>query len=70
MERPIGKPFKVNGVFYVTVEDSGSGSRCDRCAVHYFCEHSGARDEIFGACLGYRRKDSKDVHFEHFGVDF
>ena len=70
MERHIGEPFKVNGVFYVAVEDSECGSRCDRCAVCYYCGLSGEKDVTFGPCLGYRRNDRKDVHFEHFGVAF
>lgn len=70
MERQIGKPFKIYGVFYIAVEDKADGARCDRCAVSNFCGISGEKDVTFGPCLGYRRKDRKNVHFEHFGVNF
>lgn len=70
MEHPIGKPFKVNGVFYIAVGDRDEGSRCDRCAANSFCGLSGDVGATFGSCAPYRRKDRKSVRFEQFGVDF
>lgn len=70
MERPIGDKFKLNGCVYVVVEDTNSivDRYCDACAFSaMFCTNiMGDR----GECLDSRRSDLRNVHFEHFGVNF
>ena len=70
MEHAIGEPFKVNGVFYVAVEDVRGGWACLACAIYKCCEASCGRVVGFGECIGFNRSDGINVHFEQFGVDF
>lgn len=70
MERPIGDKFKVNGCVYVVVEDVSPRWKdsCGACAFsNGFVQ---CLDAGQGNCTAGGRKDMKDVHFEHFGVDW
>lgn len=70
MERPVGDKFKINGCVYVVVEDAAPdfGDACGKCTFSrglFDCLDVGQ-----GRCTAGMRKDMKNVHFEHFGVDF
>lgn len=70
MERPIGDKFKLNGCVYVVVEDVARpwGSGCTGCA--FSADFCMGLVRIRGNCTMGSRRDMKDVHFEHFGVDW
>lgn len=70
MERPVGDKFKLNGCVYVVVEDVPRrwGSGCEECA--FLADFCMRLMDIRGSCTIGSRTDMKDVHFEHFGVDF
>ena len=70
MEHPVGKPFKVNGVFYVAVANAEDGWLCRCCVLRSNCPPFGGRRLGFGECAWWLRDDKCNVHFRQFGVDF
>lgn len=70
MERPVGDKFKINGCVYVVVEDETSDFKnaCGKCA--FSRGYLECLDANQGKCTAGMRKDMKNVHFEHFGVNF
>lgn len=70
MTRSIGSVFKYNGCAYVVVESRSDkwGDSCNECVLDV-CNCTNLAG-VFGECESTLRRDKKEVHFEHFGVNW
>lgn len=68
-EYQIGEKCKVNGRAYVVVRSNGTEWSCDGCVLYSECSGQWRYRSVVGECVGWRRSDGCNVHFERFGND-